>query len=197
MWVRREEGGKSYTATMAEADIGWRLGGLALAWLVGVALQLQQRALWPTPWWPVGLLLGAVGLAVAWRWRRAWPVALLAVALLGASTAEWRASARLADTLASAIEGRDVAVTGIVANLPQQSASGLRFRFEVESARLDGRAVEVPHAIALGWYKGWHEDAVLSQPQRTLRAGQRWRFTVRLRQPHGNFNPHGFDYELM
>ncbi len=29
-----------------------------------------------------------------------------------------------------------------------------------------------------------------------MRAGQRWRFTVRLRQPHGNLNPHGFDYEL-
>ena len=30
-----------------------------------------------------------------------------------------------------------------------------------------------------------------------LRAGQRWRFSVRLRQPHGNLNPNGFDYELM
>jgi competence protein ComEC len=28
-----------------------------------------------------------------------------------------------------------------------------------------------------------------------LRAGQRWRFTVRLRRPHGNYNPHGFDVE--
>src|SRR6185295_10649134 len=26
-------------------------------------------------------------------------------------------------------------------------------------------------------------------------AGERWRFTVRLRRPHGNLNPHGFDYE--
>jgi hypothetical protein len=29
-----------------------------------------------------------------------------------------------------------------------------------------------------------------------LRAGQRWRFTLRLRQPHGSMNPHGFDYEM-
>ena len=36
----------------------------------------------------------------------------------------------------------------------------------------------------------------MSQPQRELRPGQRWRFTVRLRRPHGNLNPHGFDYEL-
>ena len=25
--------------------------------------------------------------------------------------------------------------------------------------------------------------------------GERWRFTVRLRRPHGHVNPHGFDYE--
>ena len=28
-----------------------------------------------------------------------------------------------------------------------------------------------------------------------LRAGQRWQFTARLRPPHGNLNPHGFDIE--
>lgn len=29
-----------------------------------------------------------------------------------------------------------------------------------------------------------------------VRAGERWRLTVRLRRPHGTANPHGFDYEL-
>jgi len=28
-----------------------------------------------------------------------------------------------------------------------------------------------------------------------LRAGERWRLTLRLRRPHGSLNPHGFDYE--
>jgi competence protein ComEC len=54
----------------------------------------------------------------------------------------------------------------------------------------------VPRLIALGWYRGRHEDAALTQPRSELRAGQRWRFAVRLRQPHGNANPHGYDYEL-
>jgi competence protein ComEC len=39
----------------------------------------------------------------------------------------------------------------------------------------------------------------LQQAQRlpqSLRAGDRWRMTVRLKAPHGNSNPHGFDYEL-
>jgi competence protein ComEC len=33
------------------------------------------------------------------------------------------------------------------------------------------------------------------QPQ-PMRAGERWQMTVRLKAPHGNINPHGFDYEL-
>jgi competence protein ComEC len=56
--------------------------------------------------------------------------------------------------------------------------------------------VQLPSLLALGWYSGWHEDAALTAPQTELRAGQRWSFTLRLRQPHGNLNPHGFDYEL-
>jgi competence protein ComEC len=28
-----------------------------------------------------------------------------------------------------------------------------------------------------------------------IRPAERWRFTVRLKRPHGNANPHGFDYE--
>ena len=54
----------------------------------------------------------------------------------------------------------------------------------------------MPTLLALGWYAGFHEDAAIVQPRQSLRAGQRWRFTVRLRQPHGNLNPGGFDYEL-
>src|SRR5205085_8111371 len=90
-------------------------------------------------------------------------------------------------------KGRDIVVTGVVASLPQQGPSGLRFRFAVD----EGAApAGVPRLLALGWYAGFHEDAALVQPRQALRAGQRWRFTVRLRKPHGNLNPHGFDYEL-
>ena len=56
--------------------------------------------------------------------------------------------------------------------------------------------MRVPALLAVGWYAGLHEDAAFNQPRSELRAGQRWRFTLRLRQPHGNLNPHGFDYEL-
>ena len=51
---------------MREAvDIGWRLGGLALAWVGGVALHLQQRSLWPMAACVAAIGLGALGLMVA------------------------------------------------------------------------------------------------------------------------------------
>ena len=179
------------------ANTGWRLAGAALAWVAGVALQLQQRALWDMSLSIAAVGVGVLGLCVALRWRRALLVGLLGAALLGFGSAGWRASLRLAEILPAALEGRDIQVTGTVASLPQRSASGLRFRFDVDSAQVDGQPVPVPPLLALGWYSGWHEDAALTQPQTELRAGQRWAFTLRLRQPHGNLNPHGFDYELL
>ena len=177
-------------------DMGWRLGALALAWVAGVALHLQQRTLWPAPASAVAAMLGLLGLVLAWRWRRAFIAGVLGATLLAFGASDWRASLRLADALPDALEGQDVSVTGIVTTLPQRSAAGLRFRFEVEAAALQGQAVRLPELLAVGWYKGMHEDAALSEPQSELRAGQRWRFTLRLRKPHGNLNPHGFDYEL-
>ncbi|MGK2899970.1 MAG: DNA internalization-related competence protein ComEC/Rec2 [Burkholderiaceae bacterium] len=178
------------------ADTGVRLAALALAWVAGIALHLQQRTLWPIDAELAATVLGAIGVAAAWRWRRAFALGLAGVVLLAFGAAGVRASLRLADALPPALEGRDIAVTGVVASLPQRSAAGLRFRFEVDSAALDGQAVKLPALLALGWYRGQHEDAALGEPQTELRAGQRWRFTLRLRQPHGNLNPHGFDYEL-
>ena len=198
---------------------GLSLAGLALAWLAGVALHLQQAAL-PPLWVNVAVLAGGALVLLALLTRlarrpagpaakhgaaRAAPpsrggvvlaAALIGAALLGWGASGWRASIRLAEVLPVALEGQDIVVTGVVASLPLRSAAGLRFRFAVDAASLRGQSIELPPTLALGWYTGFHEDAALSQPQSELRAGQRWRFTVRLRQPHGNVNPHGFDYEL-
>lgn len=172
------------------------MAGMGLAWLLGVALQLQERTLLPSWAYLSCLALGLVCCAVAWRWPRLWALPLVAALAMGVGASGWRASERLAEALPSSLEGQDLQVVGVVASLPQQSPVGLRFRFEIEEARLQGHVVKLPPVVALGWYAGWHEDAALSEPQQALRAGQRWRFTVRLRQPHGNVNPDGFDYEL-
>lgn len=186
----------------------WRYAGwlsvAPLAWLGGVALQLQQRSL-DAVWVYVATLAGGacLGLAAA-RLRRLMTVplvlALVAVAgplLAGFGLAGWQATQSASDPLPSALEGEDLVVTGIVASLPQRGPSGLRFRFALDDASRDRPGGRLPAAIALGWYAGSHEDAALQQPLRELRAGQRWRLTVRLRQPHGSLNPHGFDYELL
>ena len=184
---------------MEDKDHGWRLTALATAWLLGVALQLQERDL--MAWWAYAAVAetGLICLLMVRFLKPRADVFLLVVAMasLGFSSAGARAWLQSADTLAATLEGRDVQVTGVVASLPQRSSSGLRFLFDVEQALLDGQAVKLPSNVSLGWYAGFHEDAVLSAPQRELGAGQRWRFTVRLRQPHGNLNPHGFDYELL
>jgi len=181
---------------MGGHDTGWRLAGLALAWIAGVALQLTERALMPGANYATAMAVGMLLLMIAWRWRRAFVLALIGMALLGIGSAGWRAGELLAQRLAPELEGEDIVVTGVVAGLAQRSASGLRFRLEVDSASLRGQAVSVPPLIALGWYSGFHEDAALTPPQLELGAGQRWRFAVKLRRPHGNLNPQGFDYEL-
>ena len=97
---------------------------------------------------------------------------------------------KLADRLAPELEGRDIQVVGIVASLPAAGERGLRFEFEPESAE-----AKLPGRILLSWYRSpsYEENpAILSTP---VHPGERWRFTVRLRRPHGNANPHGFDYE--
>ncbi len=181
---------------MGETVTAGRLATLCLAWLAGVGLQLQEPALQPPVVYGGAALIGALLCAMGWRWRRLFALALLGLAGLGFGAAGLQAGVRLAQVLPAALEDRDLDLVGVVASLPQRGANGLRFRFEVEQATSQGQPLAVPPSVSLGWYSGFHEDAVLTQPQTTLRAGQRWRFSVRLRQPHGLLNPHGFDREL-
>ncbi|HSN34591.1 MAG TPA: ComEC/Rec2 family competence protein, partial [Ideonella sp.] len=185
------------SAGPARSATGSHLALLALAWLAGVALQLQQPELWPLPAYRGLVVAAALASVLAWRRRRGWLVpAACAAAALGLGASGWQASVRLADALPAALEGADVRLTGVIAGLPQQGSDGTRFRFEVEDARIDGRAVRVPALLALGWYRRWDDEVALADPAASLRAGQRWRFTARLRPPHGQLNPHGFDFEL-
>jgi competence protein ComEC len=178
---------------------GW-LAGAGLGLLAGCALQLQQAALSSATVYAAAALLGALALCALIAVRLPAPTTLvlagLAAAALGWGSAGWRAGERLAEALAAPLEGVDIELTGVVASLPVQRSDGVRFRFEVESARREGRAVAVPRLLALGWYRGREEGSGAATSLESMRAGQRWRFTVRLRQPHGLANPHGFDYEL-
>jgi len=194
-------------------------GPVLAGFIAGIALQLQQPALWSQQAYALCTVPACLAAGLLWRFRRRTPKALWGrvvpafalAALLGFGWAGWRAGAFHATALDPALEGRDIEVTGRVPAMPQPGEDGLRFRLDVASARLDGRDITLPPQILLGWYSGFagREPRVLAQdadpfeaalalqrqPQ-PLRAGERWRMTVRLKAPHGNSNPHGFDYEL-
>ena len=178
---------------------GGRLALAGAAWLLGVGWQLQLPALWP-PSVHLALLLASVagGLAaLCWRWARWAPVLVTTSLMLALGSTGWRAEQRLAERLPAALEGQDLLVTGVVATMPQRGPSGLRFVFEPEAAMLRGQPVPLPSRISLGWYQHFNDEAWLDDPRDELRAGQRWRLPLRLKQPHGTLNPHGFDAELM
>ncbi len=127
-----------------------------------------------------------LGLPVCKGWRRAACVLVIS-ALLGFAQANWRAEVRLADRLSKALERQDIPLVGVISDLPQAFDRGLRFTFKP-----DAPPPGVPHEIQLSWY---FSGKPASAPAELPRAGETWRLLVRLRQPHGNLNPHGFDYE--
>lgn len=157
---------------------------LILAYTLAVLATHMLSAL--PPWW-----LGALALALAlfpWRHRR------LTLALaIGFALTLWRAEARLADRWPEARQGEEVVVTGHIASLPERAQeqwaarnhnggeapqATWRFTFEPDGG-------DVPQRIRSSWYR---------TPE-TLRGGECWRFTLRLKSPRGSQNPDGFDYE--
>nr|WP_235578157.1 DNA internalization-related competence protein ComEC/Rec2 [Pseudorhodoferax sp. Leaf267] len=176
--------------------------------LAGTAAQVQQASLWPA--WAYGglTLAGAALLAWAGRplrggWRGSALVAFSGMALLVAALCGARAGWYLRSALDPELEGRDLVVVGTVSAMPQPGELATRLRLDVQGAQLEGRPVDVPPRIDLSWYHGtlWSTGAdgqpdAAVQRSAELRAGDRWRLQVRLRAPHGNLNPHGFDYEL-
>lgn len=183
---------------------GWTTAALLLGWVLGTAAQLQQPDLWHQ-----GAYLGVAAAALtlgALTWRQAGSaVAILACGCLLAnagvafSGTGLRALALQAQAINPALEGVDLELTGLVSRMPQRGDTGWRFVFEVEDARRDGVRVAVPPRLQLAWYasyQGAADPGNAPAPVPELRAGDRWRFSARLRAPHGNLNPHGFDYEL-
>jgi competence protein ComEC len=158
----------------------WPLAGYQL--VLGLAMLFAVSA-----WWAARL--GWLRFQLGWLF-----CATLALAL---GSTGWRAVDRLSQRLPAALEGQDMLVTGVIAALPQAGPSGLRFVLEVEQATLRGEFITLPPQLALGWYSDYSDEAFLDDPRTDVRPGQRWRFPVRLKRPHGTMNPHGFDLELM
>lgn len=172
---------------MRSAIIGFVIG----------ALFLQKQAALPSLTL-LGLLIGVV-IAVAGVLRAMRrtairiPLLMTAGAFLGFAWAALFATYYLSNELPKEWEGRDVTVVGTIASLPTYFEQGVHFNFAVERVLAENQIIPVvPSKLALSWMSTGHEEA---QTVRQVRSGERWQLTIRLRRPHGNANPYGFDYE--
>jgi len=108
-----EERRESYTAPMrGGVDAGVKGVCLAVAWLLGMAVHLQQAQLPGEGVHAALLVTGALLLAVGLlrRGARVW-LAVIGAALAAFSLAGLQANARLAQRLDAVLEGQDIAVT--------------------------------------------------------------------------------------
>ncbi len=152
---------------------------------------LQQQATLPGLVWawllismPLLQLIPRRGIAL----RLAHAVLVSGFALgLGFCHAAWQAEQRLADILPDEWQGRDIEVTGVVAGLPRSHEHGQRFSFTVEHVLTP--EASVPKHVYLSTYFDRKAKPV------ALKAGERWRLALRLKQPHGSSNPFSFDFE--
>jgi competence protein ComEC len=158
---------------------------------LGVWLLQQQTSLpgfgwaWLLLGFPVALLIPNRPFAL-----RATRIVLFAAFALGLGfyQAAWRAEQRLAIALPGEWQGRDIEVIGVVSDLPRRFEQGQHFRFDMEK-------ILTPHAsVPEHLYLSTYYSRQTTPP--VLHAGERWQLTVRLKQPHGTSNPHGFDFEL-
>lgn len=169
-----------------------------VGFVVGVAWLQMQAVL---PHYPiVFLLLASAGLLAVFVQRITptyFKIPLLAGigALLGFVWASLFAQFYLLQELPKDLEGQDITVVGTIDSMPSYFERGLRFNFKVEKVLpLTAAKPEIPSRLALSWYSSFNADEM--QPLTEVQPGERWQFTVRLRRPHGNANPHGFDYEM-
>jgi len=180
----------------------------AAGWLLGTVLQLQQSGL-PDKGQLVAIALAGLSLAFAskafktWSQARFWQAgaALLASTFLALAVVNARCIWQSQLALSPHLEGQSLNLVGWVASLPQAGPQGVRFLFKVKTAQLAqselaNGAIHVPEWIEMAWFDRTDNGPMLGRNFDGLKAGDVWRFNVRLKAPHGNLNPHGFDYEL-
>ncbi|KAF3996774.1 DNA internalization-related competence protein ComEC/Rec2 [Glaciimonas immobilis] len=154
----------------------------------------------------VGILLLAAALAGLLVWRLDYRLVKISGlagcgALLGFCWAALFAHYYLQQELPVKWEGRDVTVIGTVESLPTYFEQGVRFNFAVEKVLpQNGEVPPIPSLLALSWYRGFSRPGAPQLDSETpighIEPGARWQLSVRLKRPHGNANPHGFDYEV-
>jgi competence protein ComEC len=140
--------------------------------VAGIILFQQLPQLPELEWlYPITALIIVSALGKFWR---------ISFFLLGFSWTFLVASDHLSNRLPDKLAGKDILLEGHIHGLPQKDKRKVRFDFLVNEPKN-----QIPEKLRLSWY----------YPEQKIIVGQVWRLTVRLKSPHGNFNPGSFDYE--
>lgn len=163
-----------------------------LSFLFGVLL-LQQYSTLPNILW-CWALISIVCLPFIprhFRFSR-----LLLLFILGFLWALLRAHWVLDIALPDELQGKDLLVTGVVSSIPLEDKRKRRFEFDIETLEYNKQQFPSIGKVRISWYGKRGRGKNNSYISKTkLKAGQRWQFWLRLKQPHGFMNPGGFDYE--
>ncbi|PCH84964.1 MAG: DNA internalization-related competence protein ComEC/Rec2 [Piscirickettsiaceae bacterium] len=149
---------------------------MAACFLLGV-LSLQLLA--DTPSWLFLAMVSAVTFVV---FRYAF---YLAWFMLGFIWVSLFAMVTQQGQLDASLEGVPLLLQGEVVGLPVHRQYATTFILGVDQTVVPSGISELPKKIKLSWYGSFHD----------INAGETWQLLVKLKRPHGNANPHGFDYE--
>lgn len=165
-----------------------------ISFLFGILLLQQFATLPDIQWcWALFLVFSLALIPLHFRISR-----LSILFMLGFLWALLRAHWVLDISLPSELQGKDLLVTGVVASIPLENKLKRRFEFDIESVEFEQQNINSPYALSnlgkvrLSWYRKRENR---NKNQIKLKAGQRWQFWLRLKQPHGFMNQGGFDYE--
>lgn len=148
----------------------------AISFMLGCLLFLQLPTL-ADPAWLWLMLVSAITLLIIAKTR------LVAYILFGGLWVLIQANIVLNDRLPPELEGNDLVITGVIANVPEHDGQRIRFEFMPDKT---AEQIKLPNTLRLNWYKPLPSS---------LNAGEHWQLKVRLKQIHGMANPGSFDYE--
>jgi len=164
----------------------------SISFLLGICI-IQQLAVLPETGY-FSVLPVVILLALRYRSiRYSLVLRYISMALAGALWASVFAQQYLVSRLPEALVGIDILIEGKVIDIPVSKGDARRFvidadSFEVQTSSLAPLIADypaLPKRLRLSWY---YSDV-------DVKAGESWRFLVRLKPPHGFLNPGGFDYE--
>lgn len=143
-----------------------------LSFVTGIIV-IQQLSILPETFWVLALLFFLPVLIFLRYW-------LLVYFVVGVFWVILFANMRLEDRLSNDLQGQHIQVEGKVVGIPQYDERRVRLDFSVSKPNS-----HFPKKVRLSWYF----------PKQVIKSGQYWKFTVKLKKPHGRFNPSAFDYE--